>query len=143
MTQVAGKILLIDDEPFEKDILEFNLGKLHWKTTLGYYAGAEEAFQYLKTTSDRIFLILCDINMPKMNGLEFKKAIDNDSDLRAKAIPFIFLSTSATRAEIAEAYEYRVQGYFQKPHDTHEMTETLDLIIRYWIKSLHPNKLHK
>ena len=84
--------------------------------------------------------MISDMNMPKMSGLEFKKAIDSDELLRTKSIPFIFATSSSTKAEVSEAYDYRVQGYFPKPLSSEEQANMLDIIIKYWIISRHPNK---
>ena len=62
------------------------------------------AFEYLVTTTDEIFLIISDMNMPVMTGMELKQAIDNDPILRKKSIPFIFSSTAALKEDIKKAY---------------------------------------
>lgn len=117
--------------------------KGHWQGKIEYFENGETAFKYLKETNDEIFLIICDMNMPKMSGLELKKLIDKDKKLRSKAIPFIFATTTATEAEIAEAYEYGIQGYFEKPFDMEKICHMVDVIFHYWMLCLHPNKKEK
>ena len=51
---------------------------------------------YMRKTKDELFLIISDMNMPKMNRLELKRAIDDDVILKKKSIPFIFSSNEAT-----------------------------------------------
>lgn len=140
MKKVKGKIILVDDELYEKELLSLALRKKHWDIELEYFSSAEEALQHLKENDDEIFLIISDINMPKMNGLDFKRAIDSDKFLMTKSIPFIFASTAQTKEQVTEAYQYRVQGYFRKPSTLEEQAEMLEIIIRYWIISRHPNK---
>jgi CheY-like chemotaxis protein len=139
MKKLKGKLVLIDDEKFEKKLLSIALKELNIHLPIEYFHDPEEALRYLKKTEDDIFLIISDINMPKMNGLELKKAIDKDRSTSKKALPFIFSSTSATKHQIEEAYEYRLQGYFLKPHDLKAMAKQLETIINYWKISLHPN----
>lgn len=139
MKKLSGKIVLVDDHPYEKDFLKMALEELDIYAELEFFTGAESALEYLRTTKDHIFLIICDMNMPKMNGLDFKKVIDSDKLLRVKSVPFIFSSSGATKSQLEEAYDYRLQGYFLKPQDVKDMAKQLDLIIRYWIVSVRPD----
>lgn len=137
--KIRGKILLVDDQLYEKELLEAALKRLKWEVDLKYFTNVDDAIHFLKNTNDKVFLVISDINMPKKTGLDFKKEIDGDEILRKKAIPFIFASTAATKDEITKAYDYSVQGYFCKPMSIDEQAEMLDVIIRYWIISKHPS----
>ncbi|MES2591105.1 MAG: response regulator [Bacteroidota bacterium] len=139
MKKIFGKILLVDDEKFELDVLEMALKELNILVELVYCKDGEEALRYLSATSDTIFMIICDMNMPKMNGIDLKKAIDNDEKLKEKAVPFIFSSTAATKAQLEEAYDYRLQGYFIKPGDIDGMAKQMEIIINYWCISIRPD----
>lgn len=139
MKKIGGKIILVDDKKMEKEFLDMALHELDIHVDIIYFDNAENAIPYLKNTKDAIFLIISDMNMPEMSGIDFKKAIDNDEDLQEKAIPFIFSSTMATKAQLKEAYYYRVQGYFLKPHDIKLMAKQIELIINYWIVSVRPD----
>ena len=139
MKKIPGKIVLVDDQEYERTLLEEALLDKQWDTTIEYFPKAEEALEYLRKTDDKIFLIISDIDMPVMDGLEFKKTLDQDRELSRKAIPFIFASTAATQERVTEAYSYRVQGYFQKPKKVGPQADMLDTIIQYWIINQHPN----
>ena len=78
MKQVKGKIILVDDEKYEKDFLEHSLRENNWDIEVEYFSNVEEALTHLKENADEIFLIISDMDMPKINGIEFKKIIDND-----------------------------------------------------------------
>ncbi|MES2141252.1 MAG: response regulator [Bacteroidota bacterium] len=138
--QISGKILLIDDEKYEKELLKLALLKKNWDVEVEYFMDPEIALEYLKKTKDEIFLIISDMNMPKMSGLDLKKAIDSDETLRKRTIPFIFSSTSEEKTQVVSAYEYRVQGYFKKPLTSDKQAEMLDIIIKYWIICKHPDQ---
>lgn len=139
MKKISGKILLVDDEQFECDVLEMALKELAIQVDLVYCTNGEDAFNYLKSTDDTIFMIICDMNMPKMNGIDLKKTIDHDKGLKAKAVPFIFSSTAATKAQLEEAYDYRLQGYFIKPSCIDSMAKQMEIIINYWSISIRPD----
>lgn len=95
--------------------------------------------QFLRTTHEKPFLILCDINMPVMNGLELRRKIDEDDFLRRKSIPFVFFTTYAVPQEVSQAYELTVQGFFEKGNNLKQLTDTLRLILEYWTVCRHPN----
>jgi len=139
MKKLTGKIILVDDKKYEKQFLELALLDKGWEVKLEYFMSAVDALDYLKKTQDEIFLIISDMNMPEMNGLDFKKAIDKDLEAKQKSIPFIFSSTDEGKGIIKEAFLYRVQGYFNKTSTPDEQAELLDIIIRYWIICSHPN----
>jgi response regulator RpfG family c-di-GMP phosphodiesterase len=139
--KLSGKIILVDDEKYEKKLLELSLKKRGWDVVMEYFSNPEVALEYLKNTKDEIFLIISDMNMSsKMNGLDFKKEIDKSFESHKKSIPFIFSSSADQKEEIEEAFLYRVQGYFKKPMDINEQAEMFNIIIRYWIISNHPYK---
>lgn len=137
-TNVTGKIILVDDEKYEKELLELALREKQWNVKVEYFNNGQDALEHMRTTKDKLFLVISDMNMPKMSGMEFKKAIDEDKTLREKSMPFIFVSGGSSNEQVSEAYDYRVQGYFEKPSSVEEQAEVLDLIIKYWIVSKHP-----
>jgi CheY-like chemotaxis protein len=76
--QPIGKIVFVDDDPDEKDFLEESLSQLVWDIKVLFFSSAIDALDYLQRTTDPIFAIISDINMPNMDGFQFKRAIDND-----------------------------------------------------------------
>ena len=86
-------------------------------------------------------MILCDINMPVMNGLELRQRINNDEEMRKKSIPFIFLSTAARSTDVNKAFDLSAQGFFVKESTFNEMENALRVIVDYWDKCKHPNSL--
>lgn len=139
MKEVRGKIILIDDEKYEKQFLEESLDEKNWSIDVEHFNNPIEALTHLQENADQIFLIISDMNMPEMSGMELKKTIDDDSFLRQKAIPFIFASSEVSKKQVKKAYEYRVQGYFKKPGTIEEQAEMLEKIVQYWRSCIHPN----
>ncbi len=141
MKKIEGKIILVDDDLFEKKLIEGALKKLKWEIDIKYFDKPDEALKYLKETRDDIFIVISDMDMPQMSGLQLKREIDSDRELKTRAIPFIFSSNTATRDQVYNAYDYGIQGYFKKPLTVDEMVKILDAMIKYWIISLNPNKM--
>jgi response regulator RpfG family c-di-GMP phosphodiesterase len=135
-----GPILIIEDDTDDKKLLEDALKDIGYSNRIVWYDNTEEAYNYLDTTNDSIFVIFSDINLPGKNGLDFKKKVDSVPHLRQKSIPFVFYSTSANQKDINEAYtQMTVQGFFKKGRTYEEAKNTLKLILEYWKECRHPN----
>ena len=136
----SGPIIVVEDDPDDKDILEDVLKDLSIANSLIWFTNGPAAFHYLKTTSEQPLIILSDVNLPIQSGIEFKRQIDADSELRQKSIPFVFFSTSIDQAAVNEAYtKMTVQGFFQKPSSYEEVKNVIKLIVEYWKICRHPN----
>ena len=72
---------------------------------LKFFTTCDDAYEYLGTSDDQPFIIICDMNIPRMNGLEFKKQIDENEVLRMKSIPFVFITTFAQKQVMNAAYQ--------------------------------------
>jgi response regulator RpfG family c-di-GMP phosphodiesterase len=135
-----GPIIVVEDDPDDKDILEDVLKDLNIPNKLIWFTNGPAAFHHLKTTSEQPLIILSDVNLPIQSGIEFKRQVDSDSELRQKSIPFVFFSTSIDQAAVNEAYtKMTVQGFFQKPSSYEEIKNVIKLIVEYWKICRHPN----
>lgn len=137
MSELAP-ILIVDDDPDDKELIRQVCVSLKIQNELLYFDDGTDALEYLKTTSKQPFLILCDINMPMMNGLALRREIECDARLKEKAIPFVFLSTSARQKDVNEAFQLTVQGYFEKGHDYERLRKRINIIFEYWKECMHP-----
>lgn len=136
----AGPIILIDDDPEDEELLREVLQKLGIQNQLIHFNVCSKAWDYLKNTPGQPFLIISDVNLPIQSGIEFKRQIDEDPQLRSKSIPFVFLSTSIDQYSVNIAYkEMTVQGFFKKPNSFDELTTVIKLLMDYWKLCRHPN----
>ncbi len=115
------------------------LTEMKIKNEIVSFENGKDALEYLRSTKDQPFIILCDINMPVMDGIEFRRHIDKSEYLRKKSVPFIFLSTTPSKTVVLEAYEMTVQGFFKKEQSIADIKVMLQNIIEYWQKCRHPN----
>ena len=86
------------------------------------------------------FLIISDINLPKLSGLALRDKIYNNKELALRCIPYLFFTSSAAQKDVIDAYSKSVQGFFVKPASLTELQEILGLIIKYWSFCKAPNK---
>jgi CheY-like chemotaxis protein len=138
---ITDPIVIVEDDADDQYFIKTICEKMGVSSELLFFNDGLSALRYLESTASKTFLILCDINMPVMNGLELRRRIQEDVHLRKKSIPFVFLSTAARPKEVEEAYDLTVQGFFVKGAQLSEMEESLELILRYWLECKHPNSL--
>ena len=135
----SGPIIVVDDDEDDVIFLKDILHQLQVSNQLIWFTNSSDALSYLRETKEKPFFILSDVNLPVQNGIEFKRLIDTDPDLRKRSIPFIFYSTSVAQTYVNEAYgQMCIQGFFQKGNDFKEIEDTIQTIINYWSLSMHP-----
>jgi CheY-like chemotaxis protein len=135
-------ILLVEDDEVDVMNVQRALKKNNSTATLYRAANGIEALAMLRSTSqisqndNSRLLILLDLNMPQMGGLEFLKELRADPALHK--LPVVILTTSMQDSEIAAAYEYHVAGYIIKPITFSSFVEKIDALSRYWSMSELP-----
>ena len=136
----SGPIIVLEDDADDKSIFEEILQDLEITNKLIWFTKTAETLEYLKTTSEQPFIIFSDINLPVQNGIDFKKELDTDEQLRKKSIPFVFYSTSVDQKTVNDAYtKMTVQGFFKKGNSYDEMKTDIKVIFDYWKTCKHTN----
>lgn len=134
-----GPIIFIEDDWDDQEFISEVFKELNYKNEIIFFHDGEGALAYLTETDIEPFIVFSDINMPKLNGIELRKKIHENEDLRLKSIPYLFFSTSAEQKHIIDAYSKSVQGFFIKPSDFNELKEIIRSIVGYWQKCVSPN----
>ncbi len=117
-------ILLIEDDNVDVMIVERAFKDLKITNQLVNMANGEEALEFLKTESNKKpCFILLDLNMPKMNGIEFLRIIKADEAL--KKIPVVVMTTSRAEQDIVESFRLGAAGYMVKSIDYKQFAETI------------------
>jgi CheY-like chemotaxis protein len=132
-------IILIEDDQDDIQVFTDVVRGLNVKNEIKWFPTTDSAFLYLLSTKETAFLIFCDINLPGKNGIDFKRDIDNDPELRTRSIPFLFYSAEAKRKDIKEAYtKMAIQGFFKKENSHSIKKSMLKKIFDYWMLCQHP-----
>ncbi|HUR65016.1 MAG TPA: response regulator [Chitinophagaceae bacterium] len=134
-----GPIVVIEDDADDREILEEIFKDLDYQNQVIYFADSEKALVYLVETRIKPFLILSDINMPRLSGLELRQKIHTNEDLNLKCIPYLFFTTTVNQKEVVDAYSKSVQGFFVKPATIEKLKSTIKKIIEYWHECEAPN----
>jgi CheY-like chemotaxis protein len=134
-----GPIVIIEDDADDQDFLSDIFTKLNYPNKVIFFSDGQTALDHIETTDDLPFLILSDINMPKLNGFALREKLKTDSKLSNKCIPYLFFSTAADQKAVINAYSQSVQGFFVKPHSITELEKTISAIMEYWRRCAAPN----
>jgi len=136
---LKGPIILIEDDANDLDVIAAALKENKFLNEPRSFTQAKDALEYLINTAEQPFIILCDIRMAGMNGLDLRSLINQNEYLRKKSIPFVFFTALVSQDIINEAYELGVQGFFEKPAGYELLKKQLHSIVSYWSNCLHPN----
>lgn len=132
-----GSILLVEDDVVDQMSVQRSFKDLKIVHRLGIKENGVEALEHLRDESAaRPFLILLDLNMPKMNGLEFLRELRKDEDL--KMLPVVVLTSSKEERDKVESFGLNVAGYMIKPVDYRDFVEVIRTIDKYWATSEVP-----
>ncbi len=134
-----GPIIIADDDTDDQELFLNAFKNLGLQNEIKIFDNGKKTYEFLLETPAQPFIIICDLNMPVMNGLELRKQICKNDYLKRKSIPFIFLSTTADPKFVAEAYMLDVQGFFVKERSYEGIQEQIKQIAEYWQKCKHPN----
>jgi CheY-like chemotaxis protein len=127
----AKLLLLVEDNRDDAMIVKRALGDLGVAEELTHLHDAEEALIYLRAaTNPKPALILLDLNLPGMSGMELLKTIKADPSLAE--IPVVVLSTSDERRDVLDSFDLSVAGYIVRPADHASLVETLRVLQDYW-----------
>jgi two-component system response regulator len=131
---IEGTILLVDDSPDDVALTlrAFRTNNITNKVDVA--SDGEEALTYLLRESERRpkpVLILLDINLPKVSGLEVLRRIRTDE--RTRYLPVVVLSTSSEDRDIVESYDLGANSYVRKPVVFNEFVDAVRVLGLYWL----------
>ena len=128
----TGPIVIIEDDADDQHLLNLVFDELGYSNDVIFFVDGPEAIEYLLLDEIKPFLIISDINLPKVNGLELRDMVQANEKLRDKCVPFIFFTTSSSREVIKDAYARSVQGFFVKPQSMEDLKRNISAILEYW-----------
>jgi CheY-like chemotaxis protein len=135
MLEKNAGILLVEDDRVDVMTVQRALKKINISNPLHVARTAVEALAMLRGQADRAIspppaLILLDLNLPKMSGIEFLKELREDP--RLKSLSVIVLTSSDEPRDRAAAFQYDVEDYIIKPQSFQEFTEAMATVLAYW-----------
>ncbi len=127
----AKSVLLVEDNPDDALIIQRAFAQLGLGEKVVHAPSAEQALVHLRSArKEKPALILLDLNMSGMSGMEFLQTIKNDPGLAA--IPVVVLTTSKDRHDIQQSFDLYAAGYIVKPCDYDAAVKALKIVEDYW-----------
>jgi len=145
MNKNVVEILFVEDDPDDAELTIRELKKSHLANNLIHVRDGEEALHFLfatgqyaerSHTSQVPKVILLDIQMPKIDGIEVLRRIRSDE--RTKNIPVVMLTSSNQDPDISKCYQLGANSYIVKPVEFEKLTEAIKAIGFYWLLLNHP-----
>ena len=131
-------ILLVEDNSSHAELVMRSLGEHSISTAIFHVADGEAALDYLfqrnqfaDDSAPRPHLVLLDLRLPKIDGLQVLKEIRSSEDLYR--IPVVILSTSYAEIDVGKAYEHHANSYLVKPLDFEKFTNLMNDLGFYWL----------
>lgn len=132
-------ILLVEDNPSDIGLTRRALAKNAISNELVVAEDGQEALDYLfgegphagRDTAELPILMLLDLNLPRVGGLEVLQRIRADN--RTRRLPVVILTSSKEQEDIARGYDYGTNSYIRKPVDFHEFAEVIRQLGLYWL----------
>ena len=123
-------VLVIEDDTIEIMKLNRTIATMNLKHKIQEASNGEMALEILGQKNNLPDIILLDLNMPKMNGIEFLRILKNDEVL--KYIPTIILTTSHNHRDLLECYKIGIAGYVLKPLKYEDYVLKIEKLLNYW-----------
>lgn len=135
----AKKILVVEDSPDDQELIRMALEDGHIANEFVALNDGAQALDYLfgrgqyagRDLSDSPLVILLDMKLPKVNGLEVLQQVRADS--RTSLIPVVMLTSSNEENDIVASYENGVNSYVRKPVDFNQFIEAVKQLKLYWL----------
>ena len=141
MAEKMIHILLVEDDEIDVMNVKRAFAKNNVKNPLTVVGDGLEALELLKSLKAKNQtlpkVILLDLNMPRMGGIEFLKELRNNNDL--KDISVFVMTTSSEESDIVEAYRLNVAGYIVKPLSIESFINAVSTLNSYWLLCEFPN----
>lgn len=129
-TNLPIEILLVEDSDEDAELAVRALTKQRLANQLHRVVDGAEALEFLQGTHQLPKLILLDLKLPKIDGLEVLRALK--ADPRTQSIPIVVLSSSRQTSDLAESYKRGANSYIVKPVDFEKFVDAVQEIGHYW-----------
>ncbi|MGE0081870.1 MAG: response regulator [Thiohalomonadaceae bacterium] len=129
----ANTVLLVEDNPDDEQLILRALKQAGVTDTIEVARNGREAVDYLLGVAAPPRLVLLDLKLPKMGGLEVLQALRLDN--KTRMIPVVVFTSSIEKTDVLTSYDLGANSYIRKPVDYRQLTDVVKLIVNYWLQA--------
>jgi CheY-like chemotaxis protein len=126
-------VLLVEDNPDDEQLILRALKNSGVIESIEVTRNGREAVDYLLAGKTPPRLILLDLKLPKMGGLEVLQALRLDN--KTRMIPVVVFTSSIEKTDVLTSYDLGANSYIRKPVDYKQLTDVVKLIVTYWLQT--------
>ena len=130
--------MIIEDDRDDQELLEETFSILNYPNPVIFFTNGNEALEYLLEENTPPVLIISDINMPKISGIEIREKINSNKKLQKLQIPYVFFTT-AQKASVVSECSLSDFDFFTKPNTMQDFKKTIITIVEYWLGCYTPS----
>ncbi|MFM2269507.1 MAG: hypothetical protein RL757_2948 [Bacteroidota bacterium] len=131
MATKSKKIILVEDNLADVELVKISVAELEQPVELLHVGDGQELLNFFKTAIlGDIGVILLDLNMPRVSGLDVLQFMHADANLRK--VPVVMFTTSNSRTDIAKCYEFGAKAFVCKPLDIYDFNNSIKAIVEFW-----------
>lgn len=125
------QIILVEDSLSDAKLTQYALSRLSPSPELLHFEAGDEFFDYLNKHDIHLFsLILLDLNLPKMSGLDILATLRQHREYRQ--IPVVMFSSSKEETDVLNSYQNGANAYVQKPLTLEDFDQAMEAIVNFW-----------
>lgn len=129
--RTAKKIILAEDNIADVELTKIAFRELELPLEVVHVFDGQQLIDRLRSEPlDEVALVLLDLNMPRMGGLDVLKVMYQDEELRR--LPVVVFTSSSHQTDIYSCYEYGANAYVSKPIDINDFHKTIAAIASFW-----------
>ena len=129
----TSTVLLVEDNPDDEQLILRALKQPGISDTIEVARNGREAVDYLLGVATPPRLVMLDLKLPKMGGLEVLQALRLDN--KTRMIPVVVFTSSIEKTDVLTSYDLGANSYIRKPVDYRQLTDVVKLIVSYWLQT--------
>jgi two-component system response regulator len=129
----TSTVLLVEDNPDDEQLILRALKQTGISDTIEVARNGREAVDYLLSVATPPRLVMLDLKLPKMGGLEVLQALRLDN--KTRMIPVVVFTSSIEKTDVLTSYDLGANSYIRKPVDYRQLTDVVKLIVSYWLQT--------